>query len=224
VSEPSRTTEPTPSTPGYTIVAPVRAGVSEKMAKRLGNGVATFGGGRLTLWPDAEDQGDPDAPWAFAHMPGTVKPEELLAAYGGCWIYRTEVHVVWEHPRRRSPDISRTVLLQRHPDIDHAEFVQRWTVGHAELARRHHPGIVRYVQRVVVDVLSDDTPPADGIASLAYHDMADFELRQYDSPEGEAIIQADVAEFLDRSAGRRIVAREQDIPSAWDKDRAKGKD
>jgi hypothetical protein len=206
---------PTPPTPGFTVVAPVSAGVSEAMAKRLGNGVATFGGGRLTLWPDAVDQGDPDAPWAFAHVHGETQPEELLAAYGGCWIYRTEVHVVWEHQRRRPPEVSRTVLLQRNPDIGHAEFVQRWTVGHAELARRHHPGIVRYVQRVVVDVLTDDTPPADGIASLAYHDLADFELRQYDSPEGERIIQEDVAGFLDRTAGKRIVAREQDIPSAW---------
>lgn len=203
------------ATPGYTVVAPVSAGVSEQMAKRLGNGVAAFGGGRLTLWPDAEDLGDPDAPWAFAHLPGEANPDEVRAAYPGCWVYRTDVHVVWDHQRRRPPEVSRTVLLQRNPDIDHAEFVQRWTVGHAELAKQHHPGVCRYVQRVAVERLTPETPAADGIASLAYHDLADFELRQYDSPEGERIIQEDVAGFLDRTAGRRIVAREQDIPSRW---------
>ncbi|OWY63077.1 hypothetical protein B7486_55030, partial [cyanobacterium TDX16] len=178
-----------PPTPGYTVVAPVSAGVSETMAKRLGNGLAAFGGGRLTLSADVEDLGDPDAPWAFAHVSGDANADELVQAYPECWTYRTEVHVVWEHQRRRPPVVSRTVLLRRNPALDHAEFVQRWTVGHAELARRHHPGISRYVQRVVVDVLTPDAPPADGIASLAYHDLADFELRQYDSPEGEAIIQ-----------------------------------
>jgi uncharacterized protein (TIGR02118 family) len=184
------------------------------MARRLGNGAAAMGGGRLTLAPEVEDDDDPDAPWAFLHLAG-ADVKDVRATYGGCWIYQTEVHVVWDKARRREPAVSRTVLLQRNPSLDHAEFVQRWTVGHAELALRHHPGICRYVQRVVVDALTPDAPPADGIASLAYAEIADFELRQYDSPEGEQIIQADVADFLDRSSGRRIVAREQDIASRW---------
>ena len=198
------------TTPGVTVVIPdhlaLVAGQTTDLLLRLAN----LGGGRMSLSAGPVPAEHEDDPWAFLHL-GEDALQDVIDLFPGCWIYQTEVHVVWDRTEGRPPAVSRTVLLQRNPDIDHPEFVHRWTVGHATLARDHHPGICRYVQRVVIDTIGDQTPPADGIASLAYATTEDLERRQYDSPEGAQIIEADVAGFLDRRAGRRIVGREKDV-------------
>lgn len=199
-----------PMRAGVTVVVPdhlaLVAGQTADLLVRLGE----LGGGRLSVSSGPVPAEHGDDPWAFLHVDADAA-QDAVDLFPGCWVYRTDVHVVWDRTEGQRPSISRTVLLQRHPGIDHPEFVQRWTVGHAALATEHHPGICRYVQRVVVERLTDETPPADGIACLAYASTDDFELRQYDSPEGQAIIQQDVARFLDRTAGRRIVGRERDV-------------
>jgi hypothetical protein len=196
--------------PGVTVVVPDQLALVAGQATDLMLRVSELGGGRISFSAGSVPAQDKDDPWAFLHLAAGAA-QDAIDLFPGCWIYGTEVHVVWDRTEGQQPSVSRTVLLQRRPDLDHPTFVDRWTVGHAELARRHHPGICRYVQRVVVEPLTGDTPPADGIACLAYATTDDLELRQYDSSEGEAIIQADVAGFLDRTAGRRIVGREREV-------------
>jgi hypothetical protein len=189
------------------VVVPDAATLSHLGGLRvLGRRIQDAGGGRLALSREGDLK-------ALAHLDAD-EGLEALGDLGGAWVYRTDVHVVWDRTEGAQPEVSRTVLLQRNPNLDHAAFVGRWTVQHAELARQHHPGIIRYVQRVVVEALTPAAPPADGIASLAYGTEADLEHRQYDSPEGQAIIQEDVAGFLDREAGRRALGPELDVPAA----------
>lgn len=200
----------TASSPGITVFVPhghrIRSPGTIAVATRLG-------GARHAIPVQGPDQPQ-DGPDQVLHL--TCTPDQAVAAFDGCWIYRTEVHVVFDRLGDDEPATARTVLLRRNPALDHEGFVQRWTVGHAELAKRHHPGIGRYVQRVVVQRLTPDTPEGDGIACLAYRTQEDLELRQYDSPEGQEIIQADVAGFLDKAAGVRVIGPELQISALGD--------
>lgn len=117
--------------------------------------------------------------------------------------YEIEEHVVLDRGVA-DPPVRRIVFVRRLPSLTHAEFVDHWTGRHAELARRHHPGLCRYVQHVVVRPLTPGAPPFDGVAELCFASRHDFETRMYDSPEGKAIIRADVATFIDTTAGRRL--------------------
>jgi uncharacterized protein (TIGR02118 family) len=86
-------------------------------------------------------------------------------------------------------------LCRRRPDLSHAEYVERLLGGHVPLALRHHPTLGRYVVNVV-DANPPGAPELDSIGELCFDALDDFRTRLYDSPEGEAIIQRDVAGFM----------------------------
>lgn len=184
--------------------------------RRLQAQIAALGGGRLAMSREGDLK-------AVVHLGEDAEAEALVpGTFPRCWLYRTDVHVVWDRfadgtAGRPEPAVSRTIVLQRRAELDHAAFVERWTVGHAPLAARHHPGIARYIQRVVLEQLTPDTPAADGISSLAYANEDDRRDRQYDSEEGRDAIQADVAGFLDVAAGRRALGPELDVAAAPDR-------
>ncbi|MDQ3146540.1 MAG: EthD family reductase [Actinomycetota bacterium] len=98
-------------------------------------------------------------------------------------------------------------LVHRLPDASHGQFAEHWSSVHAPLARRHHPGLVRYVQNVVVAALTPGAGDLDGVAELGFGDERDLHERRYDSPEGRAAVGRDVARFIDVPAGERLVAR-----------------
>ena len=135
--------------------------------------------------------------------------------------YRVEERLQWDYQRtwplgEPSPGIKRVAFLQRIPTISREEFARHWSEIHAPLARRHHPALWRYVQNVLPEPLTPETPPCDGIVELSFKEPADMLERMYDSPEGREVIDRDVATFLDVSAGWRIVAVEHvlaDTPS-----------
>jgi len=118
--------------------------------------------------------------------------------------YRVDERVQWDDGRAT---VARISFVRRAPGLTHEEFARHWTEVHAPLARRHHPGICRYVQNIVVEPLTRDAPDIDGIAELGFASLDDFRDRMYDSPEGREIITADVRTFLDVEAGWRMLAR-----------------
>ena len=79
-----------------------------------------------------------------------------------------------------------------------------WRDVHAPLARKHHVGMCRYVQHVVVD---GTDPTVDAIAELHFASPEDLRDRFYDSDAGRAAIAADVAVFGSRLADTHIVRR-----------------
>ena len=84
---------------------------------------------------------------------------------------------------------------------------------HAPLARRHHPALSRYVQNVVVEPVTPGAAEVDGIAELGFRSIEDMTARMYDSPEGAAIIRADVHRFIDAATGWRVLTRPSSRPT-----------
>lgn len=119
--------------------------------------------------------------------------------------YRVDERVQWD---RGGATVARISFVRRAPGLSHEEFAHHWTEVHAPLARRHHPGIARYVQHVVVEALTRGAPEVDGVAELGFASLADYRDRMYDSPEGQQVIAADVRRFLDVEAGWRMLARQ----------------
>ena len=122
----------------------------------------------------------------------------------GAEAYRVDERVQWD---RSEPALTRISFVRRPRELTHEDFAFHWTQVHALLARKHHPGICRYVQNVVVHKLTPDAPDVDGIAELGFASLEDFRERMYDSSEGQGIIAADVREFIDVTAGWRMLAR-----------------
>jgi uncharacterized protein (TIGR02118 family) len=87
-------------------------------------------------------------------------------------------------------------LCRRRADISHERYAALLLDGHVPLALRHHPTLRRYVVNIVEDALGA-APPLDSIGHLWFDTLADFHERLYDTPEGERIIQRDVAGFME---------------------------
>jgi len=143
---------------------------------------------------------------------GRTDPVTAIAVYrsgnaevpAGAEAYRVDERVQWE---RGDPAVTRISFVRRARGLTREDFARHWSEVHAPLARAHHPGICRYVQNVVVHTLTPDTPDVDGIAELGFASLDDFRERMYDTPEGKETIAADVREFIDVTAGWRMLAR-----------------
>jgi hypothetical protein len=120
----------------------------------------------------------------------------LLAALAGM---EADAYEVTEHERwdDAEPTLSRWVFIVRGDGISRDDFVRRYE-HHATLARVHHPSICRYVQDVITRAVTPGAAPFDGVSELGFWDREAMVERHYDSPEGRAVITADVDGFLDR--------------------------
>ena len=86
-------------------------------------------------------------------------------------------------------------LCRRRSDLSHARYAELLLGGHVPIALRHHPTMAQYV----VNIVERTRPGAeelDSIGELSFATLADFRERLYDSPEGERIVQHDVAGFM----------------------------
>jgi hypothetical protein len=128
-----------------------------------------------------------------------------VPAFAGCWAYEVVEHQRWA---QAEPTLSRWVFLVRNPGVDGAEFAVRYA-RHAELARVHHPSICHYTQDVVQRSLTPGAPWFDGVSELGFWDREAMTERHYDSPEGQAVITADIDGFLDRSGSVAVLGVEQ---------------
>lgn len=124
---------------------------------------------------------------------------------GGVDVYEVETTVRWDELGGPAP-VTRLVLVRRHPDLTHEQFAEHWGTVHPPLARAHHPGLARYVQHVITDALTPDAPPFDGLAELGFASAADLRDRMYGDDADRAAIDADVATFLDLTAGRLLTS------------------
>lgn len=130
---------------------------------------------------------------------------------GGVDVYEVESTVRWDELGGPAP-VTRLVFVRRHPDLTHEQFAEHWGTIHAPLARRHHPGLARYVQHVVTDTLTSGAPPFDGLAELGFASTSDRRDRLYGDAADRAAIEADVATFLDVAAGRLLEGTDIGLP------------
>ena len=134
-------------------------------------------------------------------------------------VYRIDERVQWDYERdwpagQRSPGFNRIAFVHRRDDLTRVAFARHWDEVHGPLARRHHPGIWRYVQNVVSERLSRGAPDWDGFAELHFRCQEDFEQRYFDSEHGQRIIRTDVPKFIDAPRGRRLLTSEYVIRAA----------
>jgi len=102
----------------------------------------------------------------------------------------------------------------RRPGLDRRDFVRHWGAGHAELVRAHHPGLSRYVQNYVV---THDAGAVgfDGFFEGYFMTQDDWDVRLYDSPEGERLLADDAASFLDEGATEWIWVERERFGPDW---------
>ncbi len=103
-----------------------------------------------------------------------------------------------------SPGVKLVCPIVRRAGMTHTSFVAHWLTQHVPLALRHHPGMSKYVTNVVEERLGDGATELDGIAELHFATEEALQTAMYDSAEGEAIIRADIARFIGRSAAYRV--------------------
>jgi len=87
-------------------------------------------------------------------------------------------------------------LCRRRPDIDHTRYAELLLKGHIPIALDHHPAMRRYVVNIVEQAFVPPPQELDSVGELSFEAMSDYRERLYDSPEGERIVQADVAGFM----------------------------
>jgi uncharacterized protein (TIGR02118 family) len=140
-----------------------------------------------------------------------VPPLEEAATTG---LYEAEFRRVRAHPRtwaagEQTPGLGLLFAVVRRADISHEQFDEHWRDRHAPLALRHHVGMWDYVQCSFVRPLRPDSAELDGMAVCQFASREDLKERFYDSPEGRAVIEADVRRMSDvaRSPAMRMVER-----------------
>jgi len=126
--------------------------------------------------------------------------------------YRVEERPQWDDGPP-ADGVTRISFVRRRPGLTRRQFADHWTNVHAPLARRHHPALSRYVQNVVVEPVTPGAAEVDGIAELGFRSIEDMTARMYDSPEGAAIIRADVHRFIDAATGWRVLTRPSSRPT-----------
>jgi len=152
--------------------------------------------------PDAAETSGRDGDVAaIVVLPGTDVPAGAVEAY------HVDHRLQWDASRRDGREVTQLSFVRRNPGLDRDAFAHHWSEVHAPLARVHHPKVVRYAQNVVVEVLTPGAIHIDGVAELTFPSLDDCRHHRYDSPEGQEIVQADVARFLELGAGWRTIAR-----------------
>jgi uncharacterized protein (TIGR02118 family) len=138
-------------------------------------------------------------------------PVGVTAALRPAEAYRVDERVQWRPERDGETIVTRLSFLRAANGLSRQQFGDHWRDVHAPLARRHHPNVIGYVQNVVLDALTPDAPPVDGIAELSFRDVEDMQARRYDSEKGQAVISADVRRFIDLAAGWRVLTTAQTV-------------
>lgn len=167
----------------------------------------------------ALDEGPPDVVGVAAAVLSEGSDEDLAALPErllgdlAAEAYLVNGRPQWDYRRDwpdgvASPGVKRISFLRRIKTLSRQQFGDHWTEAHAPLARRHHPGLWRYVQNVVERPLTPGALDIDGIAELSFRTVEDMRERMYDSPEGRRTIAADVRRFIDLDAGWRVLTEE----------------
>ena len=86
-------------------------------------------------------------------------------------------------------------LCSRRRDITHERYADLLLNGHVPIALRHHPTLRRYTVNIVEQAPATEEA-LDSIGELWFDSLSDYRERLYDSPEGERVVQRDVAGFM----------------------------
>jgi uncharacterized protein (TIGR02118 family) len=153
-------------------------------------------GGVAMVWVDDDGRIDP-ASWFDTPVDAYLVDERVQIDWTRDWPDGTP-----------TPAIEQIPFVRKLPELTRAQFAAHWSDKHTLLVPIHHPGVARYVQNVVVERLTPEAPEFDGVAQLYFRTAHDLHERYYDSDEGQKVVFEDVARFLDRGNGWRMIAQE----------------
>jgi hypothetical protein len=91
-------------------------------------------------------------------------------------------------------------LCRRRPEITREQYAAFVLEGHAPLALKHHPSLLRYVINIAEGPPPPGGPELDSLPALYFANLEDFEQRLYDSEAGREIIRRDVERFMSGGA------------------------
>lgn len=133
------------------------------------------------------------------------------AGGAGVEAYLVDSLVQWDEPDDdpANGDVTpmRLAFIVARADLTAEEFVQRWR-EHAPVAKKHQPDFRRYVQHVVREGLTPSCGPYAAIGEFGFRRLRAGEgIRRFDSPEGQVVVEADIARFLERSGARSVWIR-----------------
>lgn len=166
------------------------------------------------VWCESlDDLPDISRLYGDVRMPAVERGTELTAQGFGfdCFRVTERVHREWDYAWRhgeQSPVFKIFFPVRRSPKISHEQFVDHWMQSHVPLALKHHPGMRFYATNDVTSSLTRGAPEMDGVSVLHFLSAGEFQERMFDSPEGQAIIGADIVKFINFRASGAYVARE----------------
>jgi hypothetical protein len=91
-------------------------------------------------------------------------------------------------------------LCRRRPEITREQYAAFVLEGHAPLALKHHPSLLRYVINIAEGPPPPGGPEFDSLPALYFSNLEDFQQRLYDSEAGREIIRRDVERFMSGGA------------------------
>lgn len=129
-------------------------------------------------------------------------PRRVLAVQGCLAVYRVGTSIEKDEPydTEAPPRVKLFSFINPVVGLTDHEFRRHWD-EHVPIALRVHAACVQYVRHFVEISLPDDAPPVRGIGMIAMPTVQDLTLRMFDSPQGQADVVADTAEFV----GNRLV-------------------
>ena len=126
--------------------------------------------------------------------------EEANEFFGGIVAYHVRQGIQRDYDRtwpdgERSPGVKMVYPVQRNPDISHGQFAKHWIEKHVPIVLKYMNGISRYVTNKVIRRIGPG-PDVDGFVELHYIDPSALDGPRYNSPEADAIMADDVAQFI----------------------------
>jgi EthD domain len=156
------------------------------------------------LWRD-----DPDSTVALA------LPASLVAAVNRWVALRLTGAPAWDDTVDANvrPEIKQVSLVAARAELAPDEFARHYR-EHVDVARVHHPGIVRYAQHTVLETAGDATLAVQAVSELWFADEATLVERYFAGPDSVAVVRADNREYIDFSRTLSLLVRPADQPGA----------
>jgi uncharacterized protein (TIGR02118 family) len=136
----------------------------------------------------------------------------VVGSLGRCHAYRVDYRVIKAHAEvsvgERAPGVVMASTVRRAAALEAAAFDAHWKERHAPLALEHHVGMHDYRQLSTRAVLTEGSPPWDGIALMGFPSADAFRTGLFDSPEGMRTIMADTERFLALDQGETAMMGE----------------
>jgi hypothetical protein len=190
---------PGPSVPAGWRVEPVLP--DQSALDRAGSRGRTPPPFHALLWRPA----DPDARLA--------PPPELTPDLERWAILRLRRRPAWDDTAERGvrPEVKQVSLVRPQPALSADEFGRHYR-EHVDVARVHHPGIVRYAQHEVLDAAGDAGVGVAGVSELWFADETSLVEQFYAGPDSAAVVRADNREYIDFSRTLSLLVRPVDAP------------